>query len=205
MFTILHTIDVPAFLFIVILIILSLLWDLKKILPGSKSSTTSWRYREPTTSMDGELTRPVFTKPSGSASLVSALCVPVSMHRTIVPPMRRWLLFFHFTDRETEAETSVHLPEATRLESGGAGIKKKRRVYITRAKVLTYGISLGWKCGERTWLFSLHLTRDQGEEENFLIACLVLKSNGSSVSIFFFSLFSFFKTYSTSRAKESCG
>lgn len=58
--------------------------------------------------------------------------------------MRRWLSFFHFTDRETEAETSVHLPEVTRLESGGAGIKKKKkRVYITRAKVLTYGISLG--------------------------------------------------------------
>lgn len=130
MFTILHTIDVPAFLFIVILIILSLLWDLKKILPGSKSSTTSWRYREPTTSMDGELTRPVFTKPSGSASLVSALCVPVSMHRTIVPPMRRWLSFFHFTDRETEAETSVHLPEVTRLESGGAGIKKKKKTSL---------------------------------------------------------------------------
>lgn len=95
MFTILHTIDVPAFLFIVILIILSLLWDLKKILPGSKSSTTSWRYREPTTSMDGELTRPVFTKPSWSASLVSALCVCVCVFCScafVGLPVSSWVL-----------------------------------------------------------------------------------------------------------------
>ena len=120
--------ELTAFFFTRMFIIVMGIW---KILTGFRSSTNSQRYQRayhPPLLRDLHLWSPLGQhnqchQATTKHSQRAWLCTKHSVW--ITQPTRTWLLFSHFTDSETEAQTFIHLPEMTQLESDGAGIKNR--------------------------------------------------------------------------------